>query len=61
MEYITSNIEIDIPLLPSLLEIFAIFQMRLLYHEHNKYFVEAIQCFNCHKNTGLNLEDKRVE
>ena len=63
IEHITSNIEIDIPLLPSLLNIFAIFQMSLLYHEHNEYFVEviSIQFFNCHKNTGLSLKDKIVE
>ena len=37
--------------------------MRLLYHEHNEDFVEAIdiQCRNFHRNTGLYLEDKTVE
>ena len=39
------------------------FQMSLLYHEHNEDFVKAIaiQCSNCHRNTGLHLKDKTVE
>ena len=37
--------------------------MSLFYHEHNEYSVEAkyIQCSNCHRNTGLHLNDKKVE
>ena len=39
------------------------FQMRLLYHEHNEVFVKAIyiQFINLHKNTGLHLKDKTVK
>ena len=41
------------------------FLMRLLYHEHDKeeHVVDtiAIQCINCHRNTGLHLKHKTVE
>ena len=61
MEHTASNIETDTSLLQYLLKVFAMFQMRLLYHEHNGYVLEAIsiQCSNCHRNTGLNLKDKK--
>ena len=36
MEHAASNIEKDISRLPSLLKVFEIFQMRLLYYEHNE-------------------------
>ena len=63
MDHTTSNTETDISLLPSLLKVFAMFQMHLLYHEHNEDIVEAIdiQCSNFHINTGLHLKDKTVE
>ena len=34
MEHTTSNIETYISILPLLLKVFAMFQMRLLYYEH---------------------------
>ena len=39
------------------------FQMSVLYHEHNEDAVKAIaiQCSNCHRNTGLHLKDKTFE
>ena len=65
MEHTESNTETDISLLPSLLKVFAMFQMRLLYPENNKeeHVVEsiAIQCSNCHIKTGLNLKDRTAE
>ena len=50
MEHTASNIETDISLLPSLFKKIDVFQMRLLYHEHNTDVVEAIsiQCSNFH-------------
>ena len=57
MEHTASNIETYISLLPSLLKVFAMFQMRLLHNEHNEHknFVEsiAIRCSNFHINNGL--------
>ena len=35
LEHTESNTKTDISLLPSLLKVFAIFQMCLLYYEHN--------------------------
>ena len=65
MEHTSSIIETYISLLPSLLKVFFMFQIRSLYHEHNdeEYVVEAIdiQCINCHRNTGLYLKVKTVE
>ena len=62
---ITSNIEKDISLFLSLLKVFAMFHMRLLYHKHDEeeHVVEAIstQCKNWHRNTGLHVKDKKVE
>ena len=41
------------------------FQMRLLYYEHNEEdnVVEAIaiKCSNCHRSTVLHLKDKTFE
>ena len=44
MDHTESNIETDVSLLPSLLKVFAMFHMRLLYYEHNEeeHVVEAI-------------------
>ena len=65
MEHTASNIETDISQLLSLIKVFDMFQMHLLYHEQNdkEHFMEAIaiQCRNCHRNTGLYLKDKIVE
>ena len=63
MEVTACNIETDISILLSLSRVFAMFQMSLLYHEHNEDVVKAIavQCRNCHRKTGLHLKDKSVE
>ena len=62
MENTAIIIETDISLSPLLLKFLAMFQMGLLYHEHNegKYVVEAIDihCINCNIITGLHLKDK---
>ena len=62
MENTASNIETDISLLLSLLKVFAMFQMRLLYYEHieedNVVEAIAIKCINFHINIGLYLKDK---
>ena len=46
----------------SLFKIFAMFQMRLLYHENKEDIVGDIdiQCKNCHGNTGLHSKDKTI-
>ena len=61
MKHTEGNIEKDILLLPSLLKGFSMFNMCLLYHEHNEYVVETIatQSINCRRNNGLNLKDKK--
>ena len=62
MENTAIIIETDISLSPLLLKFLAMFQMGLLYHEHNegKYVVEAIDIhrINFNINTGLHLKDK---
>ena len=62
MEHTASIIETDISLIPSLLKVFTMFQMRLFYDNYNEedHFVEAIttKCSDCHKGTGLYLKDK---
>ena len=51
MEHTASVIEADILLIPSLLKVFAMFQMHLFYDKENKEekFMEAIyiKCSNC--------------
>ena len=41
------------------------FQVCLLYHKHNEEYHDvediSIQCINCHRKTGLHLNDKSVE
>ena len=65
MENTASKIKTYISLLPSLLKVFEMFQMRLLYFEHNEEdnVVEAIaiKCMHCYISTGLYLKDKTVE
>ena len=54
MKHTEGNIDKDVLLLPSLLKGFSVFQMCLLYHEHNEDVVDTIatQCINCRRNTG---------
>ena len=65
MGHTASNIETDISLLLSILNVFDLFQMLLLYYKHNEeeHVVEAIsiKCSNYHRNTGLYLKDTTVE
>ena len=65
LEHNASNSEADISLLPSLLIVFEMIQMCLLYYEHNEEdnFMEAIaiKCTNFQRSTGLYLKDKIVE
>ena len=52
-------------LIPSLLKVFSMFQLRLFYDKHNeeRYFVDeiAIRCINCNKETGLYLKDTKLK
>ena len=65
MEHTASKIKTYISLLPSLLKVFEMFQMRLLYFELNEEdnVVEAIaiKCCNFHISNGLFLKDKTVK
>ena len=63
MEHTISNIETYISLLLSLLKFFDVFEINLIYHEHNEDVdkASAIQRSNCHRNTGLNLKDKQLK
>ena len=60
-----SIIGTDISLIPSLLKVFAMFQMRSLYDKHNEEdnFLEdiAIKCRNWHRSTDLFLKYKTVK
>ena len=65
MEHTASIIETDISSIPSLLKVFAMFQVCLFYDKHNEEdnVVEdiAIKCRNCHSSTALYLKNKTVE
>ena len=65
MENTESNIKTDISLLLSLFKFFAMFQIHLLYHEHDEeeHVVGdiSIHCSKFHRNSGLHLNDKTVE
>ena len=57
MEHNAIDIETYISQLSSLLKVFSMFQMHLLYHENNEEdhvlgFI-AIQCSSCNRNTGF--------
>ena len=59
MDHTAGIIETDTSLIPSLLKVFAMFQIRLFYYKNNEEdnFVEAIsiKCNNCDRSTGLTL------
>ena len=65
MEHTASIIETDISSIPSLLKVFAMFQVCLFYDKHNEEdnVVEdiAIKCIHFHRITGLFLKDKTVK
>ena len=57
MQHTTDNIETKITLVPSLLKVFAMFQIYLFLnkenHEENVVDTIAIKCSNCGKTAGL--------
>ena len=65
MEHTASNIDTFITLLPSLLKVFEMFQIRLLYYEHieEEHVVEAIatEFRNFDSNTSLYLKNTTDE
>ena len=65
MEHTASIIETDISSIPSLLKVFAMFQVRSFYDKHNEEDNVvgdiAIKCINFHRITGLFLKDKTVK
>ena len=60
IEYTADKIENEITLLPSLLEIFSVFQIPCWYNkghnDQNKVENIAIRCSNCEKQTGLSMK-----
>ena len=52
-------------LIPSLLKVFAIFQLNLFYDRHNEegnvVGARDIRCTDCNKETGLYLKDTTIE
>ena len=57
IEHTANILETNKRLIPSLLNVFAMFQLRILYDKHNeedKFVVSiAFKCSNCNKDTGL--------
>ena len=60
MEYNANNIENNITVLPSLLKMFSMFQMRFWYDKEpddkNDLKIISIRCSNCVKETGLSIK-----
>ena len=65
MEHTAGIIETYISLIPSLLKVFAMFQMCLFYYKHNEEWsvIEAIAInySNCDRRTGLFLKVNTVK
>ena len=61
MDYTVDKIDTEITLLPVLLEMLSMFQLRFWYHKENvgKTFVEniSIRCRNFGKETGLSMKN----
>ena len=61
MEHTAHILKPNKGLIPSLLEVFAIFQLSLFYDRHNEEGTVvgaiAIRCVDCNKETGLYLKD----
>ena len=59
------KIENEIKLLPSLLKIFSMFQMRFWYNkghdDHNDVKIIAIRFINCGKQTGLYMDNMNTK
>ena len=60
MEHTENITEINSGLIPSLLKVFAMFDLRLNYKE-GKLDVISIRCINCKRETGLFLKNKKFD
>ena len=65
MEYTAYRIENEITLLPSLLKMFSMFQIRFWYNkghdDQNRVKSIAIRCIYCGKQTGLSMDNMNTK
>ena len=60
MEHIANILNLNKGLIPSLLKVFAMFELRLIY-DRDKVEDMSIRCINCKKDTGLYLGTSILE
>ena len=65
MDHTANILEPNESLIPSLLNLFSMFQLRIFYYKHNKEENAlgdiASKCRNCNKENGLYLKDTIIE
>ena len=65
MGYITYRTDNDITLLPSMLKMLSMFQMRYKYDnerdDENYVKIITIRCSNCGKQTGLSMDNMNTK